>query len=96
MCFYFKNDLIKKFECLPSLSQDVLTLANIDLNNNASGTDSNIDESKEEKLRFSLNTDSVGEANEEDDSNSSMKMASNEPNFKVVYTRYKIQKLYFW
>ena len=83
-CFYFKNDLIKKFECLPSLDQDVVTLTNIDLNNNASDSDSNIDESKEEELQFSLNAGSDGKANEEDDSNTFMEMASNEPNFKVA------------
>ena len=62
-CFYFKNDLIKKFKCLPSLDQDVVTLANIDLNNNASDSDSNNDESKEEELQFSLNADSDGKTN---------------------------------
>ena len=76
-CFYFKNDLIKKFECLPSLDQDVVTLANIDLNNNVSDSDSKIDESKEEELQFTLNTGSDGKANEEDDSNTFMEMASN-------------------
>ena len=55
-CFYFKNDLIKKFECLQSLDQDKV---NIDLNNNVSDNDSNIDDSKEEELQFSLNTGSV-------------------------------------
>ena len=76
-CFYFKNDLIKKFECLPSLDQGVVTLANIDLNNNMSDSDSKIDESKEEELQFTLNTGSDGKANEEDDSNTFMEMASN-------------------
>ena len=48
-CFYFKNDLTKTFECLPSLDQDVVTLANIDLNNNVSNNDSDIDDRKEEE-----------------------------------------------
>ena len=57
--FIFKNDLTKKFECLPSLDQDVITLRYIDLNNNVSDNDSNIDDSKEEELQFSLNTGCV-------------------------------------
>ena len=48
-CFYFKNDLTKKLECLQSLDQDKV---NIDLNNNVSDNDSNIDDSKEEELQF--------------------------------------------
>ena len=70
-CFYFKNDL-------PSLGQDVVTLASIDLNNNVSDNDSNIDESKEKKLQFSLNTGSDGKASEQDDGKALMKMASDE------------------
>ena len=45
----------------------------IDLNNNVSDNDSNIDESKEEELQFSLNIGSDWKANEEDDSNTSWK-----------------------
>ena len=51
--------------------------ANIDLNDNVSDNDSNIDDSKEEELQFSLNTGSDGKASEEDDSNIFMEMASN-------------------
>ena len=83
-CFYFKNDLTKKFDCLPSLDQDVVMVANIDLNNNVSDNDSDIDDSKEEELQFSLNTGSDGKANEEDDNNTFMEMASNEQNFEVA------------
>ena len=43
-CFYFKKDLT---------NQDVVTLANIDLNNSVSDNDSDIDDSKEEELQFS-------------------------------------------
>ena len=74
-CFYFKKDLT---------NQDVVTLANIDLNNSVSDNDSDIDDSKEEELQFSLNTGSNGKANEEDDNNTFMEMASNEQNFEVA------------
>ena len=57
---------------------------NIDLNNNVSDSDSNIDGSKEEELQFSLNTGSDGKANEEDDSNTFMEMAYNEHIFEVA------------
>ena len=83
-CCYFKNDLIQKFECLLSPDQDVVSLENIDLNNNISDNDSNIDENKEKEHQFNLNTGSDGKANEEDDRNTFMEMASNEPNFKVA------------
>ena len=83
-CFYYKNDLTKKFECLSSLDQDVVTLTNVDLNINVSDNDSNIDDSKDEKLHFSLNTSSDGKANEEDDSNTFMEMASDEQIFEVA------------
>ena len=43
---------------LPSLDKDVVTLANIDLNNNISNYDSNIDKNEDEELEVSLNTDS--------------------------------------
>ena len=79
-CFYFKNDLTKKFECLQSLDQDKV---NIDLNNNVSDNDSNIDDSKEEELQFCFNTGYDGKANEEDDSNTFMEMTSNEKIFEV-------------
>ena len=49
--FFKKNDLIKKFECLPSLNQkNVVTLSNIDMNYNVSDVGSNIDDSKKEEL----------------------------------------------
>ena len=83
-CFYFKIDLTKKFECLPSLDQDVVKLAIIDLNNNGSDNDSNIDDSKEEELQFSLNTGFDGKAKEEDDSNTFVEMAPKEQNFEVA------------
>lgn len=47
-------------ECLPPLGQNVVMLANIDMNN---GSDSNKDKSKDEELNVSLNTDSDGEIN---------------------------------
>ena len=56
-------------------------LANIDLNDNVSDNDSNIDDSKEEELQVSLNTGSDGKAREEDYSNIFMEMASNEQIF---------------
>lgn len=56
-------------------------LANIDLNDNVSDNDSNIDDSEEEELQVSLNTGSDGKAREEDDSNIFMEMASNEKIF---------------
>ena len=56
-------------------------LANIDLNDNVSDNDSNIDDSKEEELQVSLNTGSDEKAREEDDSNIFMEMASNEQIF---------------
>ena len=37
----------------------IIILNNIDLNNNVSDNDSNIDDSKEEELQFSLNTGCV-------------------------------------
>ena len=94
-CFYFKNDLTKKFECLPSLDQDVVTLANIDLNNNVSNNDSDIDDRKEEELQFSLNAGSDGKANEEDDNNTFMEMASNEQIFEVAELLNGSLKRYF-
>ena len=54
------------------------------MNNNVSDNDSNIDDSKEEELQFSLNIGSDGKANGEDDSNTFMEMAFNEQNFEVV------------
>ena len=54
------------------------------MNNNVSDNDSNIDDSKEEELQFSLNIGSDGKANREDDSNTFMEMAFNEQNFEVV------------
>ena len=69
---------------MPSLDQDGVTLANIDLSNNVSDNDSNIDDSKKEELQFSLNTGSDGKANKEDDSNTFMEMASNEQIFEVA------------
>ena len=83
-CFYFKNDLTKKFDCLPSLDQDVVIVANIDLNNNVSDNDSDIDDSKEEELQFSLNTGFDRKANKEDGNNAFMEMASNEQIFEVA------------
>ena len=56
----------------------MVTLANIDLNNTVSNNNSNIDESKGEELQFFLNTDSDGKANEENDSNTFMELASDE------------------
>ena len=59
--------LVFSEQCLESLTSGLkVTLANIDLNNNVSNSDSNIDESKEEELQFSLNTGSDGKANEKD------------------------------
>ena len=85
-CFYFKNDLTKKIECLPSLDQDVVTLANIGLNDNVSdNNDSNIGDSKEEELQFSLNTGCDVKANEEDDTNTFTEMASNEQIFENLF-----------
>ena len=46
----------------------MVTLANIDLNNDVSNNNSNIDESKGEEFQFILNTDS----------NTFMKLASDE------------------
>ena len=83
-CFYLKNYLTKKFECLPSHDKDVVKLANIDLNNNGSDNDSNIDDSNEEELQFRLNTGSDGKANEEDDSNTFIEMAPSDQNFEVA------------
>ena len=80
-CFFFLNDLTKTFECLQSLDQDVV---NIDLNNNISDNDSNIDDSKEEELQFWFNTGYDGKANEEDDSNTFMEMTCNEQIFAVA------------
>ena len=54
------------------------------MNNNVSDNDSNIDDSKEEELQFSLNIGSDRKANGEDDSNTFMEMAFNEQNFEVV------------
>ena len=79
-----KSNYSKKVECLPSLDLDVVTLANIDLNNNVSDDDSNIDDSKEKELQFNLNTGSDGKANEENDSNTFMEMASNDKIFEVA------------
>ena len=79
--FLFYKRLNKKKHL--SLDQDVVTLANIDLNNNLSDNDSKIDDSKEEKLKFSLNTYSDGKSNQEDDSNTFMEIAWDEPNFIV-------------
>ena len=62
----------------------MVTLANIDLNNNVIDNDSDINESKEQELQFVLNTGSDGKAKEKDNSNTLMKMASNEPIFKVA------------
>ena len=50
---------------VPSLDQDVVTLAKIDLNNNVKDSDSNINHSKERKsfeykFELSLNTNSDG------------------------------------
>ena len=56
-------------------------LANIDLNDNVSDNDSNIDDSKEEELQVSLNTGSDEKAREKDYSNIFMEMASNEQIF---------------
>ena len=42
------------------------------------------DDSKEEELQFSLNKGSDGKANEEDDNNTVMEMASNEQTFEVA------------
>ena len=60
----------------------MVTLVNIDLNNDVSNNNSNIDESKGEELQFILNTDSDGKANEENDSNTFMKLASDEQIFE--------------
>ena len=83
-CFYLKNYLTKKFECLPSHDKDVVKLANIDLNNNGSDNDSKIDDSNKEELQFRLNTGSDGKANEEDDSNTFIEMAPSDQNFEVA------------
>ena len=45
-CFYFENYVIKNFEGFPQLHQNMVTLANVDINNNESesentGIDSN-------------------------------------------------------
>ena len=60
----------------------MVTLANIDLNNTVSNNNSNIDESKGKELQFILSTDSDGKANEENDSNTFMELASDEQIFK--------------
>ena len=67
--------------------------------NNVSDNYSNLDESKEEKLQFSLNTGSDGKANEEDNSNTFMEMASlDETSFwlhkLVIRTHFKYQIQY--
>ena len=48
-------------------------LANIDLNNNVNDDDSNTDKNEDEELEVSLNTDSHGEVNEENDCDTFMK-----------------------
>ena len=76
--------MIKKFEFLPSLDQDVFTLGNIDLNSNVGDDDSNIDGSKKEELRLSLNASSDGKFNEEDNGDTFLEKTSDEPIFKVA------------
>ena len=79
--------MIKNCQCLPSLDQDVLTLANIDLSNNVSDNDTNIDESKEEELPLNLNTVSDGKVNEENDINTSMEKACKVARSSLLFAR---------
>ena len=77
--------MIKKFECLPSLNQkNVVTLSNIDMNNNVSDVGSNIDDSKKEELEEVWIHIFFGEVNEEDDSNTLMEKVSDEPIWKAA------------